>query len=367
MRISHSRITRTLTTGLLSFGLVACGLVASSMGQDDAKKDAALKELVVKALGEMGKKEVALSGTIEKEEPELVEGEGSVPQAIRPMLMSRFGGGGKPFFGEVDLLAAKTQEVVMVSKTDLPGLKVYANGEDVAYVQATSEGTFEIDNLAPVLAKLCAWPELAKAIGEATQIRSSTRGSVMEVRVTLDPSFYPTKSNEETVQGGDGQVMMIQINGGLDSKKVKEMNVIFTFSDKREITGIQYVVEHNAPESPMMMIRQAMPALRIQPAMQIQQDGANAVEVRIAEEAEGEEGAAVPPADVGGGAVGRVVIGQAAIPAPPRMAVQGQALPNMEGSSPGETILYDFQVQAKASNRTAAFLEEGRKLVRSRQ
>ncbi len=82
-------------------------------------QDTAAKADVVKALEKLAQQDVALTGAIEEEE------EGGDASAGSPgmLIMRSSMGGSQPFLGDVDLWAGKNSEVVMVSKSDLPGVK----------------------------------------------------------------------------------------------------------------------------------------------------------------------------------------------------------------------------------------------------
>lgn len=363
---------RTLSvSGLLSLAMVATPLLA----QDDA-----IKGDVVKGLAKLALQEVAMSGTIEEEEVEAVEG------TIGMQLQVSMLGGSRPFFGEVDLLTRQGNEVVLVSKSELPGVKVYAKGEEKLCVQAMVDEPLKTTMLAPEIAKLCSWHEVAEAVRSASKVRATSKGKQTEVRVVLDSSYFPVESNEKVLNGGQVRIM---VAGPGMSARVMELSAIFTLNEAKDITGVQYTVQYNDPMKAMFkgaaggiaMVRAApaaaVPALRLQPAQPIAQEDKEKEKAPAAKDADTGSGVAQQAAPIQANA-GRTVVVQGnaaamknAIPGAVQGAVRGMPLVVGGGDdgeeSLGKTVIYDFQVTGSPAPRVTAFVDEAKRLLKNRQ
>lgn len=346
-RVSQSNAC--LPFAIASIALSVLVFPAISFGDDGAAKKA-----IISALEKLAAKDVSLSGEIKEEKP---EADGNHNLIVMP------GAKKKPFLGEVEILSTKNQEVAMVSKVELPGVKVYSHDEEKLCVQASESEPLSTANLAQEIEKLCNWRELADAVGNAKEITAKKKPKGIEVQVVLENSFFPAQSNERKLDNG---TVIIEMGPGMNPS-VADLTVTFLLNESKEIAEIEYAVQFNDPMKAMFA---AMP---IPPMAAV----GGPVIVDRAIEAEGNEEETKEVQDVGGNfpqpIQGAIVVEAepAAVPALPAgraMAVQGFALPMQgDGDSVGDLVTYSFQIQSTPSKKVAKFLEEAKAMLLNRQ
>lgn len=395
----------------IAFGIATLGIgisPASLFAQNSAAKND-----VVAALTKMAKAGVSLSGAIEEERPENNAG----PMGGIIMVGDNNNGATKTFLGEIEIVTTKDSDVSMVSVLDVPGIKVFANGDDHLCVQATTNGPFNTATLPTEVSKLCSWNDLADAVKSATEIEVHQKGKSTEVVVALAPEYFPTPSPTQSAQGGP---VAIQIAGPSFAPTIHSIDVTFKLSESKEITDIEYSVQYN---DPLQAIFGGL-AVNVMAGEQVEAQGG----VVVAEEAltpventtneVGDTEKRIAPAKVGDATVYEVVTTPkaaiapaavapakdepAAVPAAPvplavpalpavpamplraapiaidiAMPVQAPAAPGqvvvfgpagangMSGTSLGKLVVYDFHVESAPSQRATAFITEAKKLLKN--
>ncbi len=354
---------------------VACAMPTQWLiGQENATKTQ-----VIKALLKLQSQDIALSGSIEIEEPPEEPANPGMPVFAISQMGTAFQG---PFLGEFEMIATKHGEVALVSKLDLPGVKAFSNGEEKLCIQATMDSPLDTAQLPTEISKLCDWEILAEAVQDAKEVKASTQGKITEVSVTLKPSFFPSFNDDQILQNGQAR---IQIRGPGMKPTVIELIAIFTLSENHEITGIQYAVQYDDPMK--AMFRGAMVAGVAIPAQGFPIPPI-AGGVAIAE-VEAEDADDVKPVQAPVAARPAIRIQAApAIPvqgAPPAIGARkvdsdeeaGESSSDDSGDSTeeskdanqpplGKTVIYDFNLQSNASKKVTAFLDQAKELLRNR-
>jgi hypothetical protein len=291
-----------------------------SMPHISFSQDAGSKSDLVAAINKLAQRDVSLVGSIEEETQEQQGGGGIAGGMQRIVITSASGGSSEEYQGDVEVLATKSSELVVTSKEDLPGIKVYKSGEDVLCLQAHTKEAFTATKLMSNLAKLVDWTALGSAVESASKVRSSVKGKNTEFRVVLDSEFIPVEAPAlppGLAAAGLPNIKIQMANPMIPT--VVELTATFTVNAAKEIIGIEYSLQYNDPMKAMM---------------------ANAMK--------GGGGAAI--VQFGGG------------PGKPAKQAKPEGEPDL-----GKLIVYDFDVAAKPSEKVTEFVNQAKSMLKNRK
>jgi hypothetical protein len=281
-------------------------------------QDGAAKADLVAAIGKLSQRDVSLVGSIDEEVQD--EPAAGIAGGVQRVVISSFStGAAKEYQGDIEILAVKSGDLVIASKDELPGVKVFKTGDDVLCLQAHQQEPFSTTKLVKNVSKLVDWAALEKAVESASKVRSTAKGKDVEIRVVLDASYIPNDVPAGlppglaggVAGGAAGKNVKIQINGGPMVPSIVELAATFQINSNKEIVGLAYSLQYDDPMKGMMA--QAMKA--------------------------------------GGG------------------AIQFGAKPAKPNAEPdlGKQIIYDFDVVAKPSEKVSEFINQAKTMLKNRK
>lgn len=292
-----------------------------TMPQISFSQDAGSKSDLVAAINKLSQRDVSLVGSIDEEMQEQPDVGGGIAGGMQRIVMSSMSGGASAEYqGDVEVMASKSGELVVASKEDLPGIKVYKSGEEVLCLQAHTKEAYTTTKMMSNLAKLVDWNALGSAVEAASKVRSSVKGKNTEFRVVLDSEFIPVETPAlppGLAAAGLPNIKIQMANPMIPT--VVEFTATFTMNATKEIVGIEYSLQYNDPMKAMM---------------------ANAMK--------GGGGAAI--VQFGGG--------------PGKQAKA--AKPDGEADL-GKLIVYDFDVAAKPSDKVTEFVNQAKTMLKNRK
>ncbi len=290
-----------------------------SMPQISFSQDAGSKSDLVAAINKLSQRDVSLVGSIDEELQEQPDVGGGIAGGMQRIVISSMSGGSpEEYRGDVEVMSAKSGELVVTSKEDLPGIKVYKSGEEVLCLQAHTKEAYTTAKLMSNLAKLVDWNALGSAVESASKVRSSVKGKNTEFRVVLDSEFIPDETPPLPPGLAAAGLPNIKIGNPM-IPTVVEFTATFTMNAAKEIVGIEYSLQYNDPMKAIM---------------------ANAMK--------GGGGAAI--VQFGGG--------------PGKQAKA--AKPDGEADL-GKLIVYDFDVAAKPSEKVSEFVSQAKAMLKKRK
>ena len=295
-------------------------LATLSMPQISFSQDAGSKSDLVAAINKLSQRDVSLVGSIDEETQEPPDVGGFAAGMQRIVISNASGGPSEEYRGDVEVMAAKSGELVVASKEDLPGIKVYKSGEDVLCLQAHTKEAYTTTKLMSNLAKLVDWSALGNAVESASKVRSSVKGKNTEFRVVLDSEFIPVETPAlppGLAAAGIPNIKIQMANPMIPT--IVEFTATFTMNATKEIVGIEYSLQYNDPMKAIM---------------------ANAMK--------------------GGGAAAVVQFGGG--PGKPAKA----AKPDGEADL-GKLIVYDFDVASKPSEKVTEFVNQAKTMLKNRK
>ena len=155
-------------------------------------QDARAKADLISAIDKLSKRDVSLVGSIDEEvleQPVTVVAGGPQRVVIRGMPF----GVTKEYRGDFEVFVALNGELVIASKEELPGVKVFKSGEEVLSLQVHLEEPLSTAKLISNVSKLVDWIALGNAVESALEIQTKVKGKDTEFRVILDGSFIPNE------------------------------------------------------------------------------------------------------------------------------------------------------------------------------
>ncbi len=237
----------------LAFGLAA--LATFSIPQMVFSQEAAKKANLVEAIRKLSQRDVSLSGSIEEEVAE-APAAGGIAGGVKRMVVSSMSvSPSVEYRGDVEIMAAKSGDLVVASQEDLPGIKVFKTGDDVLCVQAHTKEPFGTSELMSNVSKLVDWGSLGSTVESATKIRTTDKGPNTEYRVVLDASFLPKEvpagippALAGKIAGGvAGQNVKVQIGTNPMSPSIIELAATFELNAAKEVVALQYSLQYDDP------------------------------------------------------------------------------------------------------------------------
>ena len=128
-------------------------------------QEGAAKQALLKTLGELADSTVSLTGKVNEEQ--VSKEAPQIAQLIVVATMDRFIT--NDFKGDFEVLAAK-DEVVLVSKSEFPGVKIHAASEKTICLQAHADEPYGVKSLIGRVQRLVNWSELAQAIQKSEKV-----------------------------------------------------------------------------------------------------------------------------------------------------------------------------------------------------
>ena len=293
------------------FGLA---LAAISFPQMGFSQDSSVKADLIAAIGKLSQRDVALVGSIDEEAPE----EAALAGGLQRIVVSSFSSSSSADYqGAIEILAAKNGELVIASKEDLPGIKVFKAGEDVLSVQAHLKEPFSTAKVVNNVSKLLDWSALGTAVESASKVRSTPKGKETEIRVVLDANYIPNTAPAVMppglAAGGIGKNVKIQVAGGPMQPSIIELTATFMLNSAKEVVGVEYMLQYDDPMKGMMA--------------KVMKGGGGAIQI-------------------GGNAL---------------------AKPNAGEADLGKLIIYDFDVVATTPQRVTEFATQAKTLLKNRK
>lgn len=313
---------RTLQT----LALAACLFSQSGFLQGQDKQ---LKSDLAAGLSKLAQRDVALVGAVEEIAPEFP----GMPGGGVLVLPEN---GSTEFQGDFEVLAAKNGDLVLVSKDELPGIKIYKHEEDVMCVQAYTAEPIQTSLLVKNVAKLADWKALSAAVAASSEIRAAGKGKITEVRVVLGNDFMPGDSFPAIPLGVGGDVpndVTIRVAGGPMIPAVTELVVTFNLNAAKEIVGVTYELQYDHP------LRGMIAAVNGQGAFfQV---------------------------------IGNALPVDGALPVDEAVEVNRAVNVNEEEAAPvvglGKKLIYDFDVTANPSKKATEFSEQAKTMLKNRK
>jgi hypothetical protein len=226
-------------------------------------QEAIAKADLISAIGKLSKRDVSLIGSISEEvqeQPVAVDIAGG-PQRV--VIRGTPFGATNEFRGDAEVLVVKNGELVIASKEQLPGVKVFKSGEDVLSLQVHLKEPLNTAKLISNVSSLVDWIALANAVESASEIHPRVKGKETEFRVILDSSLIP---NEIPVAapawpagiaanipiaggaaGGNAQIAPIRIGGNPMIPTIVELAATFKINAAKEIVRLEYALQYNDP------------------------------------------------------------------------------------------------------------------------
>jgi hypothetical protein len=218
-------------------------------------QDASAKLDLISAIDKLSKRDVSLVGSIDEElkEQPIAAGVAGGPLVVihGPL------GSTNEYRGDAEIIVFKNGELVITSKEELPGVKVFKIGEEVLSLQAHMKEPFSTSNLVANVSKLVDWIALGNAVESALEIQRSVKGKETVLRVLLDGSFIPNEipfgapalpaGLAGNAQAGKGQNIQIRMGGNPMIPTIVELAVTFRMNAAKEIVGLEYAMQYNDP------------------------------------------------------------------------------------------------------------------------
>ncbi len=237
------------------FGLLA--VFSLFLPQICIAQNANAKADLISAIDKLSKRDVSLVGSIDEEvqeQPVAVDIAGG-PQRV--VIRGMPFGATNEYRGDVEVLVAKNGELVIASKEELPGVKVFKSGEEFLSLQVHVEEPLSTAKLMSRVSKLVDWIALGNAVESATEVQTRVKGKDTEFRVILDGSFIPNEIPSAApampagiavaAAGRDAQNVQIRMRGNPMIPTLVELAVTFKMNADREISGLEYTLQYNDP------------------------------------------------------------------------------------------------------------------------
>ena len=225
--------------------------------QNCIAQDANTNEELISSIDKISKRDVSLVGSIDEEVQEQPVAAGIAGGFQRVMIPSMSLGSTREYRGDAEVLVSKNGDLVIASKEELPGVKVFKTGEEVLSLQAHIQEPFSTSKLVGDLSKLLDWIALGNAVESATEIQTRVKGKDTEFRVILDGSFIPSEivaavpAMPAGVAGGAAagnvQNVQIRIGGNPMMPTITELAVTFKMNAAKEIVRLEYALQYNDP------------------------------------------------------------------------------------------------------------------------
>jgi hypothetical protein len=207
-------------------------------------QDANTNVELISSIDKLSKRDVSLVGSIDEEVQEQPVAAGIAGGFQRVMIPSMSLGSTREYRGDAEVLVSKNGDLVIASKEDLPGVKVFKTGEEVLSLQAHIKEPFRTSKLVGDLSKLLDWIALGNAVESATEIQTRVKGKDTEFRVILDGSFIPSEI-VSAVPAMPAGVIRIGANPMLPT--ITELAVTFKMNAAKEIVRLEYALQYNDP------------------------------------------------------------------------------------------------------------------------
>lgn len=228
-------------------------------------QDANSRADLISAIDKLSKRDVSLVGNIDEEvleQPVAVVAGGPQRVVFRGMPF----GATNEYRGDVEVLVVKNGELVIASKEELPGVKVFKSGEDILSLQVHLEEPLSTAKLISNVSKLVDWIALGNAVESASEIQTRVKGKDTEFRVILDGSFLPNEIPSAApampagiafafpIAGGaaGGNAQNVRIGGNPMMPTIVELAVTFKMNAAKEIVGLEYALQYNDPIKGLM-------------------------------------------------------------------------------------------------------------------
>lgn len=199
---------------------------------------------LISSIDKLSKRDVSLVGSIDEEVQEQPFAAGIAGGFQRVMIPSMSLGSTREYRGDAEVLVSKNGDLVIASKEELPGVKVFKTGEEVLSLQAHIKEPFRTSKLVGDLSKLLDWIALGNAVESATEIQTRVKGKDTEFRVILDGSFIPSEI-VSAVPAMPAGVIRIGANPMLPT--ITELAVTFKMNAAKEIVRLEYALQYNDP------------------------------------------------------------------------------------------------------------------------
>jgi len=207
-------------------------------------QDANTNVELISSIDKLSNRDVSLVGSIDEEVQEQPVAAGIAGGFQRVMIPSMSLGSTREYRGDAEVLVSKNGDLVIASKEDLPGVKVFKTGEEVLSLQAHIKEPFRTSKLVGDLSKLLDWIALGNAVESATEIQTRVKGKDTEFRVILDGSFIPSEI-VSAVPAMPAGVIRIGANPMLPT--ITELAVTFKMNAAKEIVRLEYALQYNDP------------------------------------------------------------------------------------------------------------------------
>lgn len=207
-------------------------------------QEGAAKQALLKTLGELADSTVSLTGKVNEEQ--VSKEAPQIAQLIVVATMDRFIT--NDFKGDFEVLAAK-DEVVLVSKSEFPGVKIHAASEKTICLQAHADEPYGVKSLIGRVQRLVNWSELAQAIQKSEKVLVTKVGNDTSVRVTLDNDFIRVESIEKELakKMGDATLMNRMIGEPSIMPEVIDLTATFVISSSNELKSAEFALQYNDP------------------------------------------------------------------------------------------------------------------------
>ncbi len=303
---------------LQAFTIATCLFTQTCFSQDkDAKSD------LIAGLTKLAQRDVSLVGAVEEQSP----GGPALPGGLQQVVVIGKANRTDHYQGDIEVLTTTGGDFVLVSKDDLPGIKIFKHDEDTVFVQSHTEEPFSLGQLSKNISHLANWKALSAAVKESSEFQSTGKGKVTEVRVVIAKDFIPADSMPAIpaipgMAGGvAGNNVAIRIAGGPIQPSITELAVTFSLSQTKEIVGLTYELQYDEPMAKFMKV----------------------------------------------GAVAMVQI-DGTVKAPTLIEKDDVTGDDAENNAAlGEKVIYDFDVVSTPSKKAAEFPEQAKAMLKSRK
>jgi len=218
-------------------------------------QDANTNAELISSIDKLSKRDVLLVGSIDEEVQEQPVADGIAGGFQRVIIPGMSLGSTREFRGDAEVLVSKNGDLVIASKEELPGVKVFKTGEDVLSLQAHMKEPFSTSKLVGDLSKLFDWIALGNAVESAAEIQTRVKGKDTEFRVILDRSFIPSEIVAAVpampagvaagAAAGNVQNVQIRIGGNPMMPTITELAVTFKMNAAKEIVRLEYALQYS--------------------------------------------------------------------------------------------------------------------------
>jgi hypothetical protein len=202
------------------------------------------KQVLLKTLEELANSTVSLTGKVNEEQ--VSKEPPQIAQMIVVATMDRFIT--NDFQGDFEVLAAK-DEVVLVSKSEFPGVKIHVASEKTICLQAHADEPYGVKSLIGRVQRLVNWSELAQAVQKSEKVLVTKVGNDTSLRVTLDNDFIRVESIEKELakKMGDATLMNRMIGEPSIMPEVIDLTATFVIDSSNELKSAEFAAQYNDP------------------------------------------------------------------------------------------------------------------------